>query len=50
MGADPNQKFLDYPSPKGYDPLAMDREVRKAVGILEELLKGKWRESKLQKK
>jgi hypothetical protein len=50
LGADPNQKFLDYPPPKGYDPLAMDREVRKAVGILRELLEDKWKDTKPQKK
>ena len=44
LGADPNQKFLDYPAPKGYDPLAMDREIRKAVAVLGELLKTKWSE------
>ena len=50
LDADPNQKFLDYPPPKGYDPLAMDREVRKAVGILGELLEGRRKETRLQKK
>jgi len=50
LGADPNQKFLDYPPPKGYDPLAMDREVRKAVGVIGELLEGKWKETKPRKK
>jgi hypothetical protein len=50
LGADPNQKFLNYPPPKGYDPLAMDREVRKAVGILEKLLEAKWKDAKPQKK
>lgn len=43
LGADPNQKFLDFPPPKGYDPLAMDREVKKAVGVLGELLAEKWK-------
>ena len=42
LSADPNQKFLDYPPPKGYDPLAMDRELRKAVDILGKLLAEKW--------
>lgn len=50
LGADPNQKFLDYPPPKGYDPLAMDREVRKAVGVLGELLDSKWKEAGARKK
>jgi len=49
LGADPNQKFLDYPPPKGYDPLALDREIRKALGILGELLEGKWKETRSQK-
>lgn len=44
LGADPNQKFLDYPPPKGYDPLAMDRELRKAVEVIGELLAEKWKE------
>ncbi len=46
LSADPNQKFLDYPPPKGYDPLAMDRELRKAVGVVGELLAEKWKEEK----
>ena len=45
LAADPNQKFLDFPPPKGYDPLAMDREVRKAVDVLGELLEKKWKET-----
>jgi len=43
LGADPNQKFLDFPPPKGYDPLAMDREVRRAVGVVAALLAEKWK-------
>ena len=43
LGADPNQKFLDFPPPKGYDPLAMDRELRKAVAVVGELLAEKWK-------
>lgn len=43
LGADPNQKFLDFPPPKGYDPLAMDRELRKAVEVVGELLAEKWK-------
>lgn len=44
--ADPNQRFLDFPPPSGYDPLALDREVRKAVEVVGELLEEKWREEK----
>ena len=46
LSSDPNQKFLDYPPPKGYDPLAMDRELRKAVGVIGEMLAEKWNSEK----
>ncbi len=46
VNADPNQKFLDYPPPKGYDPLAMDRELKKAVTVIGGLLAEKWDEEK----
>lgn len=49
LNADPNQKFLDFPPPKGYDPLAMDREVRKAIGVVGDLLAEKWKPSKTSK-
>jgi hypothetical protein len=45
LSSDPNQKFLDFPPPKGYDPLAMDRELRKAVVVIGELLAEKWKET-----
>lgn len=45
LGSDPNQRFLDYPAPKGYDPLALEREVRKAVEKIGVLLEEKWKES-----
>ncbi|HYC12467.1 MAG TPA: hypothetical protein VEC02_07435 [Nitrososphaerales archaeon] len=43
LNSDPNQKFLDYPAPKGYDPLALDREVRNAVVVVNEALERLWR-------
>ena len=46
LNSDPNQKFLDFPPPKGYDPLAMDREIRKAVGVIQELLEKRWASEK----
>lgn len=46
LNADPNQRFLDYPPPRGYDFLALEREVRKAVQIVGELLEAKWREGR----
>jgi hypothetical protein len=48
--ADPNQRFLDHPAPKGYDPLALDREVTKAVTVVSELLQEKWEEAEVNKK
>lgn len=44
LNADPNRKFLEYPPPRGFDPLALDREIKKAVGVIGELLDKKWRE------
>lgn len=44
LSANPNQKFLGYPPPKGYDPLALEREVRRTVAIVSELLEMKWSE------
>ncbi|MDV3292727.1 MAG: hypothetical protein LYZ70_00470 [Nitrososphaerales archaeon] len=44
LSADPNQKFLEYPPPNGYDPLALEREVRKAVEVVGSLLEDKWKE------
>jgi hypothetical protein len=38
LNADPNQRFLDYPAPKGYDPLAAEREVKKAVEVVRSML------------
>lgn len=50
LATDQNQKFLDYPIPKGFDPLALDREVRKALGVIEELLAQKWKEQSKESK
>ncbi|MDV3244755.1 MAG: hypothetical protein LYZ66_06250 [Nitrososphaerales archaeon] len=46
LSTDVNQRFLDYPPPKGYDPLAMEREVRRAVEVVSSLLEEKWKEEK----
>ena len=46
LGANPNEKFLDYPPPKGHDPLALDRAVQRAVGVLGELIDAKWKATK----
>ena len=43
LSSDPNQRFLDYPPPKGYDPLAAEREVKKAVEVVRSLLDGMWK-------
>jgi len=41
LNSDPNQRFLDYKPPPGFDPLALEREVKKAVAIISDLLKEK---------
>ncbi|HUI86932.1 MAG TPA: hypothetical protein VLY21_07235 [Nitrososphaerales archaeon] len=41
LNADPNQRFLEYAPPSGYDPLALEREVKKAVSVVEGLIKEK---------
>lgn len=46
LSTDVNQRFLDYSPPKGYDPLAMEREVRKAVEVISSILEEKWKEEK----
>lgn len=48
LNTDPNQKFLDYPAPKGYDPLALDREVRKALEVVGRLLEEKFGEGRAE--
>ena len=44
LASDPNRRFLDVPPPKGFDPLALDREVSKAVVLVAALLEAKWKE------
>jgi len=46
LNADPNQRFLDFPPPTGFDPLATEREVRKAVEVVRSLLEGRWAKEK----
>ena len=46
LSADPNQRFLDYPAPAGYDPLAAEREVKKTVEVIRSLLDEMWKEVK----
>jgi hypothetical protein len=41
LNADPNRRFLEYKPPSGYDPLALEREVKKALDVISELLKEK---------
>jgi hypothetical protein len=44
VSADPNQRFLDFKPPPGYDPLAMEREVKKSLEVIDALLQEKWKE------
>ena len=43
LSSDPNRRFLDYPAPKGFDPLALDREVKKAVAVVDSILLELWK-------
>jgi hypothetical protein len=46
LDLDPNQRFLEYPAPKGYDPLAMQREIKRALGVINQILEEKWKDEK----
>ena len=46
LNLDPTARFLEYNTPKNYDPLAMQREISKAVVVLGGLLDEKWKEEK----
>jgi hypothetical protein len=46
LSTDVNQRFLEYAPPKGYDPLAKEREERKAVETIASMLEERWREDK----
>jgi len=42
LNLDPNSRFLEYAPPKNYDPLAMQREITKAVTVITSILE-KWK-------
>jgi len=42
LNLDPNSRFLEYSPPKNYDPLAMQREISKAVTVISSILEKKW--------
>jgi hypothetical protein len=44
LNLDPSARFLQYDAPKNYDPLAMQREIAKAVVVVGNLLEEKWKE------
>lgn len=48
MNLDPNARFLQYDAPKNYDPLAMQREIAKAVVVIGNLLEEKWKEEQTE--
>ena len=41
LNLDPNSRFLEYSPPKNYDPLAMQREVSKAVTVISSILEAR---------
>ncbi len=43
LNLDPNSRFLEYSPPKNYDPLAMQREITKAVTVINSILESKWK-------
>ena len=46
LDLDPNARFLEYSPPKNYDPLAMQREINKAVTVINSILENKWKREK----
>jgi hypothetical protein len=46
LNLDPNSRFLEYSPPKNYDPLAMQREISKAVTVISSILENKWKHEK----
>lgn len=46
LNVDPNRRFLDYAPPTGYDPLALEREVKKSLEIVSNILGEKWEKEK----
>ena len=46
LNLDPNARFLEYSPPKNYDPLAMQREISKAVTVINSILEKKWKREK----
>jgi len=46
LNLDPSARFLKYDAPKNYDPLAMQREIAKAVVVVGNLLEDKWKSEK----
>jgi len=46
LNLDPNSRFLEYSPPKNYDPLAMQREISKAVTVISSILENKWKREK----
>lgn len=49
LNLDPNARFLEYSPPKNYDPLAMQREISKAVTVISSILDKKWKQDKKER-
>ena len=43
LDLDPSSRLLEYSPPKNYDPLAMQREIRKAVIVMGALIDDRWK-------
>jgi hypothetical protein len=43
------RRYLDSKPPVGYDPMAMQRQIKRAVDLIEQLLKQRWENEKSKK-
>lgn len=43
LNMDPNQRFVEFVKPRGYDPLALEREIKKAVEVVGKILEEKYK-------
>jgi len=44
------RRYLDTKPPVGYDPMAMQRQIKRAVELIQEILKNRWKEEQASPK
>lgn len=42
LNTDPNSRFVEYARPKGYDPIALEREIKYSIEIISKILESKY--------